>query len=76
VNIPVLVLLGFAGWTLLTLCISVGAYRWSLILTGRATLSEWRADIPQRSDWYRRAMRAHVNCVENLPVLGALVVAP
>ncbi len=74
-NIPVMVLLGFAGWTLLTLCISVGAYRWSLILAGRASIAEWRADTAQGSDWYRRAMRAHMNCVENLPVLGALVVA-
>jgi uncharacterized MAPEG superfamily protein len=26
------------------------------------------------SEWYRRAMRAHMNCVENLPVYGAIVV--
>ena len=74
-NIPALVLLGFAGWTLLTLCISIGVYRWSLILTGRASIAEWRAELPQGSDWYQRAMRAHMNCVENLPVFGALVVA-
>jgi uncharacterized MAPEG superfamily protein len=74
-NIPVLILLGFAGWTLLTLCIGIGVYRWSLIFSGRASIAEWRADTPQGSDWYQRAMRAHMNCVENLPVLGALVVA-
>jgi uncharacterized MAPEG superfamily protein len=32
-------------------------------------------DVPQGSDWYRRAMRAHMNCVENLPVFCAIVVA-
>jgi uncharacterized MAPEG superfamily protein len=33
------------------------------------------ADLPQGSDWYRRAMRAHLNCLENLPVYVAIVVA-
>ena len=74
-NIPVLVLLGFAAWTLLILAASVGVYRWSLILTGRASIVEWWADTGQGSDWYRRAMRAHMNCIENLPVYGAIVVA-
>ena len=70
---PVWVLLGFAVWTLLTLIATVGVYRWSLILAGRTAIGEWRADVAQGSDWYRRAMRAHANCVENLPVYGALV---
>lgn len=74
-TIPVWVLLAFAGWTLLTLTSTVGLYRWGHILTGRASLSEWNPDVPQGSDWYRRAMRAHMNCVENLPVYGAIVVA-
>jgi uncharacterized MAPEG superfamily protein len=74
-NIPVLVLLGFAAWTLLTLFASIGVYRWSRILTGRASIADWRADLPQGSDWYQRAMRAHMNCVENLPVYAAIVVA-
>jgi uncharacterized MAPEG superfamily protein len=74
-NVPVLVLLGFAAWTLLTLFASVGVYRWSRILTGRASIAEWRADLSQGSDSYQRAMRAHMNCVENLPVYVAIVVA-
>jgi uncharacterized MAPEG superfamily protein len=74
-NVPVLVLLGFAAWTLLTLFGTVGIYRWSLILTGHSSIAEWRADLPQGSDWYRRAMRAHMNCVENLPIYTAIVVA-
>ena len=72
---PVWVLLGFAVWTLLALMGSVGFYRWSRILTGRAELAEFRADEPHGSDWYRRAMRAHANCVENLPVYGAITLA-
>ncbi|HUL42190.1 MAG TPA: MAPEG family protein [Burkholderiales bacterium] len=74
-SIPVWVLLGFAGWTLVTLLGSDGVYRWSQILTKRATMSEWRADLPQGSEWYQRAMRAHANCVENLAVYAAIVVA-
>jgi uncharacterized MAPEG superfamily protein len=74
-NVPAFVLLGFAGWTVLTLFGSIGVYRWSRILAGRASISEWRADAPQGSEWYQRAMRAHMNCVENLPIFGALVVA-
>jgi uncharacterized MAPEG superfamily protein len=74
-RVPVLVLLGFAGWTLLTLFGSVGVYRWSRILTGRASIAEWRADLPQGNNCYQRAMRAHMNCVENLPIYTALVVA-
>jgi uncharacterized MAPEG superfamily protein len=75
VNIPVLVLLGFAAWTLTILVGSIGLYRWRRILTGRACIAEWRADLVQGSEWYQRAMRAHMNCVENLPVYTAIVVA-
>jgi len=74
-RIPVWVLLGFALWTLLLLFTTVGVYRWSRILTGRAAVSARRADEPQGGERYRRAMRAHMNCVENLPVYGAIVVA-
>jgi uncharacterized MAPEG superfamily protein len=74
-TIPMWVLLGFAAWTLAVLTASVGVYRWSRILTGRASVSEWRADVPQGSAWYQRAMRAHMNCVENLPVYGAVAFA-
>jgi uncharacterized MAPEG superfamily protein len=71
---PVWILLLFAGWTLVTLLGTVGIYRWSRILTGRARLGEFHADEVQGTDFYRRAMRAHANCVENLPVYAALVV--
>ena len=72
-TVPQWALLGFAVWTLLVLFGTVGVYRWSRILTGRVRISEWQADLPQGSDWYQRAMRAHMNCVENLPVFAAIV---
>lgn len=68
-------LLGFATWTLLLLLGTVGAYRWSRILTGRVPIREFRADQVEGADWYKRAMRAHANCIENLPVFGAIVFA-
>jgi uncharacterized MAPEG superfamily protein len=72
-TIPQWALLGFAVWTLLVLFGTVGVYRWSRILKGQVRISEWQADLPQGSDWYQRAMRAHMNCVENLPVFAAIV---
>ena len=72
-TIAQLALLGFAAWTVVTLLATVGVYRWSRILTGRVNISAWRPDLVQGSEWYQRAMRAHLNCVENLPVFAAIV---
>lgn len=72
-SIPVWVLLAFAVWTMLVLMLTVGIYRWGLVFAGRAQVNEFRADQVEGSDWYRRSMRAHLNCVENLPVYGAIV---
>jgi len=74
-NVPTWMLLAFAGWTVLTLLVGVGIVRWSQILTGAAKLNEFPADVPHGGVRYRRAMRAHANCVENLPVFAAVVVA-
>lgn len=72
-TVPLWMLLGFAAWTVLLLIATVGVYRWSRILTGRVPIREFQADRIGGEDWYRRAMRAHANCVENLPVFGAIV---
>jgi len=72
---PVYALLAFAVWTYLLLFSTVGWYRWSRILTGRAPISSFKAINPKGADWYLRAMRAHANCVENLPVFAAVVFA-
>ncbi|HET9885770.1 MAG TPA: MAPEG family protein [Candidatus Binatia bacterium] len=73
--LPLWMLVGFAAWTVLLLLATVGVYRWSRILTGRVAIREFRADQIEGADWYKRAMRAHANCVENLPVFGAIVLA-
>jgi hypothetical protein len=72
-TLAVWMLVGFAAWTMLLLLATVGVYRWSQILTGRVAIREFRADQIEGAEWYKRAMRAHANCVENLPVFGAIV---
>jgi uncharacterized MAPEG superfamily protein len=74
-TVPIWMLLGFATWTVLLLMATVGVYRWSRILTGRVEIRNFRADQVEGDDWYKRAVRAHANCVENLPVFGAIVFA-
>lgn len=72
---PIWMLLGFAVWTVLILLFTVGIYRWSRILGGKSEIRSFRADVIEGEDWYVRSMRAHANCVENLPVFGAIVFA-
>jgi len=72
-TVPVWMLLGFAMWTLLLLLFTVGIYRWSRIFTGRVAIRNFPADAAGGEEWYRRATRAHANCIENLPVFGAVV---
>jgi len=72
---PLWVMLAFAAWTHAVLIGSIGVYRLSRVFTGRATMAEWRADGMQGDPWYQRATRAHMNCVENLPVYSAVALA-
>jgi uncharacterized MAPEG superfamily protein len=74
-TVPMWMLLGFAAWTVLLLLSTIGVYRWSRILTGRVPIRDFRADQVEGEEWYRRSMRAHANCIENLPVFGAIVLA-
>ncbi|MDQ0123199.1 putative MAPEG superfamily protein [Pseudomonas lini] len=72
-TIPMWMLLGFTSWTLLLLMATVGVYRWVRILFSKVPIGSFRSDQLEGEDWYRRGTRAHANCVENLPVLGAIV---
>jgi len=74
-TVPVWMLLGFAAWTVILLLTTVGMYRWSRILTGRVAIKDFRSDQIEGEEWYKRAVRAHANCIENLPVFGAIVLA-
>ena len=72
-TIPQWTLLGFAAWTLALLMATVGVYRWANILMSKARIASFRSDQLEGEDWYRRGTRAHANCIENLPVFGAIV---
>ncbi len=67
--------IAFAAWTLTVLLAGVGTRRWYLILSGRAPITSFPADTPHGCAAYRRSMRAHANCVENLPVYASIVFA-
>ena len=72
-TIPQWTLLGFAAWTLALLMATVGVYRWGNILFAKAAIASFRSDALEGAGWYQRGTRAHANCIENLPVFGAIV---
>jgi uncharacterized MAPEG superfamily protein len=74
-SIPVAALLAFALWTITLLAFTIGIVRWALIFSGKAELKSFPGDEAHGSPFYRRATRAHANCIENLPVFGAIVFA-
>ncbi len=74
-HLPELMLLGFAAWTLLLLLATVGTYRFNRIFRRQAGFASFPADRVEGDGWYARAMRAHANCIENLPVFAVVVYA-
>jgi len=73
-TVPLWVLLAFAVWTLLVLLAGVGVHRWGRILSRKAELTDFPGGVAQGAPFYCRAMRAHANCVENLPVFAAIAI--
>ena len=70
--VPLSCLLGFVVWTLL-LVLCIGATRVALVMQGKARPNAFPADAPHGGELYRRLLRAHLNCLENLPLFGAVV---
>jgi uncharacterized MAPEG superfamily protein len=66
-------LLGFVTWTLLLVIVGVGTPRIWAVLRKGARPNAFNPEKPHGSERYQRTMRAHLNCVENLPVFAALV---
>jgi uncharacterized MAPEG superfamily protein len=67
-------LLGFAAWTLLLVILGIGSIRMTKVFLDKAKPNDFPADVPHGSERYRRTIRAHANCVENLPIFGAVVI--
>ncbi len=71
---PLFCLLLFVTWTLALVVFGIGPIRVGKVLLGKARPNAFPADQPHGGAAYRRLLRAHLNCVENLPVFGAVVV--
>ena len=70
---PLWCLLGFVAWTIILLFGLAGA-RLSQVATGAKQPNEFPSGVPHGSDAYWRLNRAHLNCVENLPLFASVVV--
>lgn len=70
---PLLCLAFFASWTLALVSLGVVPYRVGQVLFGGRASNSFSATDPDGPEWYQRLLRAHGNCVENLPIFGALV---
>lgn len=68
-------LLLFTAWTLVLMFVYVG-YRVALVLAMKKPANSWtRGTTPDDPAFVTRASHAHLNCVENLPVFAAIVLA-
>lgn len=66
-------LLGFVAWTVTLLVVCIGVPRVTAVARNEARANSFNPNVPHGSDRYQRGMRAHLNCVENLPVFASLV---
>ena len=65
-------LAGFLAWTLLLLVWMEAVRSW-LVLRGRVAPNGFRPDNANLSPFMQRLARAHLNCVEGLPLFGGLM---
>jgi uncharacterized MAPEG superfamily protein len=68
------VLIGFCAWTLFLL-ILMEALRGRLVIGKTVAANAFKPDNANLSPFMQRLARAHANCVESLPVFGALLLA-
>ncbi len=68
-----LALLAFVAWTV-TLLLAVGLSRVAKVAAGKARPGDFPAGVPHGADTYWRLNRAHLNCLEFLPLFGAVVI--
>lgn len=71
-NSTALALTGFVGWTL-TLLILMEAIRSYLVLTGKVPSNGFPPDNSNLAPFMQRLARAHMNCLEGLPIFGGLM---
>jgi uncharacterized MAPEG superfamily protein len=71
---PIYALMGFVFWTVF-LVLAIGGARVMQVLAGQTAVNGFPSGQPHGSDAYWRLNRAHLNCVENLPLFAAVVLA-
>lgn len=65
-------LTGFVGWTL-ALLVLMEAIRSKLVISKEVPANGFQPDNANLSPFMQRLARAHVNCLEGLPVFGTLM---
>ena len=65
-------LLGLIAWALLML-MSLGAVRTAAVLAGKRKANSFSPSGEDMDDFGKRLTRAHANCYENLPIVGAVL---
>ena len=73
-NPALVALAGFAGWTALLL-LTVVNLRVANFFTGKKAINAFSPTGEDLPGFGQRVTRAHLNCVENLPIFAALVAA-
>ena len=71
-TLPLLCLVGYAAWAI-ALVLLIGATRATQVLLGTKRATEFPSGQPHGSERYWRLNRAHLNTLESLPIIGALV---
>ena len=69
---PLWCLIGFVVWTFVLLFAIAGA-RVGAVLRGEKKANEFPSGVPHGGDAYWRLNRAHMNCLENLPIFATVV---
>lgn len=71
---PLYALMGFVFWTVF-IVIAIGLARVAQVASGKTAVNGFPSGQPHGTDGYWRMNRAHMNCVENLPLFAAVVLA-
>lgn len=71
---PLFALMGFVFWTVF-IVLAIGGARVVEVISGRTAVNGFPSGQPHGGDAYWRLNRAHMNCVENLPLFAAVVLA-
>ena len=71
---PIYALMGFVFWTVF-LVLAIGAARAAQVFGGKMAANAFPSGQQHGGDMYWRLNRAHMNCVENLALFAAVVLA-